>query len=436
MAAADRLTPDQLVAEAHNLLPESPLVVALGGGADSAVAAWVAAQRPGTRGIFVCHGLDGSAALEEFATALGTHLGIGVTFVDAPVDAGPSLESRARDARWNAITSAVAGDEIVVTGHTQDDQAETVMMNLMRGSGSAGVAGMLRSRPGVVRPLLGFSRAAVRSLAEELGLPFVDDPANEDDSYLRNRIRRNLLPDLERTYATGVRATLARAGALAAADDNLIERLTDEIPVVAGERTVSIPIAALVTAPQPIAARSVRRALRRLLDPYAGSEADIEAVLDVAAGRTESEMISGSLTVAREGPFVTVDSGRPTEVNSMQIAISVPAEVRFGEHIVTFEDVDASQISRISTLLLDPKVFGATTLVRGVEHGDRIDIDAGSKTVRTVLSERGIPVRSRSTWPVVVVGGRIAAIVGIRAAPWTRPTTRQAVAIRWKQESP
>jgi tRNA(Ile)-lysidine synthetase-like protein len=147
-------------------------------------------------------------------------------------------------------------------------------------------------------------------------------------------------------------------------------------------------------------------------------------------------MISGSLTVAREGPFVTVDSGRPAEVSSMPIAISVPAEIRFGAHIVTFEDADAPQITRISTLLLDPKVFGPTTLVRGVEAGDRIDIDTGSKAVRTVLSERGIPVRSRSTWPVVVAGGRIAAIVGVRAAPWTRPTTRQAVAIRWKQETP
>ncbi len=99
MAATDRLTPDQLVAEAHNLLPQSPLVVALGGGADSAVAAWVAEQRPATRCVFVRHGLDGSAALEESAAALGAHLGIGVTFVDAPVEAGPSLESRGRVGR-------------------------------------------------------------------------------------------------------------------------------------------------------------------------------------------------------------------------------------------------------------------------------------------------------------------------------------------------
>jgi tRNA(Ile)-lysidine synthetase-like protein len=253
---------------------------------------------------------------------------------------------------------------------------------------------------------------------------------------LRNRVRRKLLPDLERDYSIGIRATLARAGNLAAADDHLIESLTDDIPVVGVEGAVAIPIAALVTAPQPVAARSVRRALRRLLDPYAGSEADIEAVLAVAAGRSESVMITGSLSVTQEGPFVTIDSGRVDQEVLAPITVSVPTELRFGGHAVAFETVDTSVITRFSTLLLDPVVFSGSTVLRQVAEGDRIDIEGGTKSVRTVLSERGVPVRNRSTWPVVVEGGRIAAIVGIRAAPWARPTTRQAVAIRWKQELP
>lgn len=436
MASADRLTPDLLAAEAADLLPEGPLAVALGGGADSAVAAWTAARRTTTRGVFVRHGLKGSKVLEDAAGALGSHLGFGVTYLDARVDEGPSLESRAREARWDAIADAVDEDETVVTGHTQDDQAETVMMNLMRGSGSAGIAGMLRSRPGVVRPLLGFSRADIRSVAEQLRLPFVDDPANEEERYLRNRVRRRLLPDLEENYAPGIRGTLARTGALAAADDRLIESLSDDIPIVGGARTVSIPIAALATAPQPVAARAVRRALRRLLHPYAGSEGDVDAVLAVAAGLSDTAMISGSLAVAREGPFVTVASTSANGDGSMPLRVSVPGEIQFGDHIVTFEDVDVSQITRVSTLHIDPKVFGSTTVIRQAKEGDRIEIEGGSKAVRTVLSEHGIPVRSRSAWPVVAEDARIVAIVGIRAAPWARPTTRQAVAIRWRQESP
>jgi tRNA(Ile)-lysidine synthase len=436
MASADRLTPDLLAAEVQDLLPDGPLVVALGGGADSAVAAWAAALGATTRGVFVRHGLEGSKALEEAAGALGSRLGIGVTHVDAFVEEGPSLESRAREARWSAIADAVERDETVVTGHTQDDQAETVMMNLMRGSGSAGIAGMLRSRPGVVRPLLGFSRADIRSIAEQLRLPFVDDPANEEERYLRNRVRRRLLPDLEENYAPGIRGTLARTAALAAADDRLIESLSDDVPVVGGARASSIPIAALVTAPQPIAARVVRRALRRLLHPYAGSEGDVDAVLAVAAGRSDTAMISGSLTVAREGPFVTIATACGDENGTMALPISVPGEIRFGDHLVTFEHVPTSPIFRVSTLYIDPGVFVGTTVIRRAKEGDRIEIENGSKAVRTVLSEHGVPVRSRSTWPVVAEGARIAAVVGVRAAPWTRPVTRQAVAIRWKQESP
>ena len=147
-------------------------------------------------------------------------------------------------------------------------------------------------------------------------------------------------------------------------------------------------------------------------------------------------MISGSLSVAREGPFVTIDSGRVDEQSTAPITISVPVEIQFGIHVVVFEAIDRSPVTRASTLVLDPALFRGRTTLRRAAEGDRIDIDAGTKSVRTVLSERGIPVRSRSTWPVVVEGGRIAAIVGVRVAPWARPTTRQAVAIRWKQESP
>ena len=432
MAAADRLTPDQLAAEVIDLLPEGPLVVALGGGADSAVAAWLAARRGDVRGVFVRHGLDSSPILEQAARDITTHLGISVIIVDAPVDPGPSLESRARDARWAALGAESQPDETIVTGHTQDDQAETVLMNLLRGSGSAGVAGMLRSRPGVARPLLGYSRAGVRAVAEDVGLPFVGDPSNADLSLLRNRVRLELIPDLEENYRPGLRSTLARSGSIAAADDAAFEHLAEAIPILQDGDVVLIPSAPLVTAVRPVATRAIRRALRRLLDPYAGSEADIEAVLAVADDRSAAVTVSGSLAVAREGPYVTIDPGRVIDLEP--VAVSVPGLVCFGTHKVTFEHVDTSSVSRHSDLLIDPAVVGPQTMLRRATDGDRIAIDGGSKTVRTVLSEAGIAVRLRSTWPVVANDGTIAAVVGIRVGPWARPTTRQAIAIRWKQD--
>ena len=432
MAAADRLTPDQLAAEVVDLLPAGPFVVALGGGADSAVAAWLSAVRGATRGIFARHNLDSSAALESAVRETAERIGIAVTAVEAPVEPGPSLESRARDARWTAISAATQAGETIVTGHTQDDQAETVLMNLMRGSGSAGLAGMLRSRPGVIRPLLGYSRADVRSIAEVMELPFADDPFNADLSYLRNRVRLELLPDLEQNYRPGIRSTLARAGSIAAADDEEIERLTDTVPILEEGTAVMIPTAPLITTSRPVATRAIRRALRRLLDPYAGSEADIEAVLAVATGTSTAATITGSLAVGREGPFVVIDPG--PEPEPAPLAIPVPGTVHFGIHQISFAEADASRISRRSVLLVDPAVIGDETVLRSATEGDRIEIDAGSKLVRTVLSEAGIAVRLRSTWPVVANGGTIAAIVGLRVAPWARPTTRQAVAIGRKQD--
>ena len=428
------MTPDQLAAEVVDLLPDGPLVVALGGGADSAVAAWAARNRGETRAVFVRHGLGASAGLERAAREIAKHLRIDLAVIEAPVELGPSLESRARDARWRAILSAVTSDETVITGHTQDDQAETVLMNLMRGAGNAGLAGMLRSRPGVSRPLLGYSRSDVRAVAEELSLPFVDDSSNADASFLRNRVRLQLLPDLEANYRAGVRSALARAGALAAADDEQIEILAAAIPVLDDDGAVLIPSAALVTVKRPVAARAVRRALRRLLAPYAGTEADVDTVLAVAAGESEAATVTGSLSVAVEGPFVVIDPGIGTESVPAPRSIPIPGTVAFGPHRVTFEYADRSAVSRRSTLLVDPVVFGATSELRSAAQGDRIDIDAGSKSVRTVLSEAGIAVRHRSTWPVVADGATIAAIVGVRVASWARPTTRHVVAIGRKQD--
>ncbi len=427
MAAANRLNPEQLAFAALQALPNGPLVVALGGGADSAVAAWVAARHSDARGVFVRHGLIGSAELESAALDLGHSVGIDVVVVDAPVEEGSSLEDRARRARWQAIDQEVAEIETVVTGHTRDDQAETVLMNLLRGSGNAGISGMLRSRPGVVRPLLGFSRADLRIVAEGLALPFVDDPANADPSYLRNRIRLDLLPFLESEYRQGVRSVLARAGSLAASDDHVIEDLASGISVLEDGGAVLIPSAALVTTHRSVASRAVRTALRHLLDPYAGNASDVDGVMSVAERRIDTVTLTNGLIATREGPYVAIvpasdQSPRPVE-------IAIPSSVDFGETVITFTTVAGVPVARRSTLFVDPKVLEAGAVVRCTDEGDRIEIEGGSKAVRTVLSEHAIPVRHRSTWPVVIAGGRIAVIVGIRVAPWARPTTSHSIAI-------
>ena len=425
------MNPDHVAAAADDVAPAGPLVVALGGGADSAVAAWSVAHREQVRGIFICHHLEGSAVLETAARAVTSMLDMELETVDAPVAPGPSLEERARNIRWRAIEDAVGVDETIVTGHTGDDQAETVLMNLLRGSGTAGLAGMARSRPGVVRPLLSFDRAGIRSVALALSLPFADDPANRDPSHLRNRIRSELLPLIERDYRPGIRSVLARTGTLAAADERIIEGLASRIPVLIDDGVVLIPTAPLQTAPVPVAARAVRTALRRLLAPYAGTAADVSAVLGVATGKTPPVTITSDLLVKREGPFVAIGSGESTPLDETRIR--VPASVPFGPAVVRLAFDDGNPVHRHSTLLLDAAAVGPDAVVRGTREGDRIEIDGGSKAVRTVLAERGIPVRKRTVWPVIASGGRIAAIVGVRVAPWARPSSGRTVVVSYER---
>lgn len=428
------MTPNELLAISAESLPNRPLVVALGGGADSAVAAWLASRSHIARAVFVRHGLEGSVRLERSAVVLCAELGIPIACVDAPVQSGPSLEARARNARWAAISEALEADEVVVTGHTLDDQAETVLMNILRGAGAAGVAGMEAGRSDVFRPLLGITREDVRAVANQLGLSFSDDPANESPAHLRNRIRHQLMPHIEAEYRREVRRTLARTGALAAADDAVIKNLSAGIRILDEGDAVSIPTALIATVPQPVAARAVRRGLRILLDPYPGTRADVDGVLAVARGDVETANVSGGFTARREGPMVVVAAGDAPAPDAS--AVLVPSSVAFGAMTIGFSAVVKPRVHRRSTLFADPASIREAAVLRPAGTGDRIDIGKGAKSLRSVLAEHGVPVRLRTAWPVVATDARIIAVVGVRVASWARAVTSDAIAITVERNQP
>ncbi|GMQ85423.1 MAG: tRNA lysidine(34) synthetase TilS [Acidimicrobiia bacterium] len=427
MAETRRLTPAEFRDRVAKALPDVPIAVALGGGADSAVAAWLSAQQPRVRGIFVNHGLEGSADLKAAALALADRLELVVTVLDAPVEGGGNLESRARTARWQAIDADRGPGESVVTGHSQDDLAETLLMNLLRGAGAHGIGAMAAPRSDILRPLLHVSRAELRRLAEELGLPFADDPANEDPAHLRNRIRADLIPLLERDYRHGVRATLARAGFLAATDDAALDEAAAEITVIEEDGAALVPTALLNTVSLPVAARAIRRALRRVHPPYAGSAADVDAVLAVARGDNRRTTLSGGVMASLESPYVALWVSEPIVPESAPLHIK--SSVRFGRRLITAVSAGGAGLSRVSTVLVDPAVFDAGLIVRPAGIGERIEIEHGTKLIREVLAEAAVPVRRRPAWPVLANDAKIAAVVAGRVAPWARPSGDSAVAV-------
>ncbi len=427
MAETRRLTPEELRDQVAELLPDGPIAIALGGGADSAVAAWASVPHPMIRGVFVDHGLRGSAELKTAALALAGQLELAVTVLDAPVEAGTNLESRARSARWHAIDASRRRGEVVVTGHSQDDLAETVVMNLLRGAGSHGIAAMADPRHDIVRPLLHVSRADLRALAEELGLPFADDPANDDPTHLRNRVRLDLIPLLEREYRQGVRGTLARAAFLAAADDAALDAAATVIGIIEEDNALLVPTAMLNTMPTPVTSRAIRRALRRLHPPYAGTAADVDAVLAVARGEHRRVTLTGGVTASWERAYVALWVSEP--IVPKPAPLQIGGSVRFGPRLITAVATRIAGPKRASTVLVDPVVFDAGVTVRPAAIGERIDIEHGTKLIRDALAEATVPVRRRPAWPVLANSAKIAAVVAGRVAPWARPTGDSAIAV-------
>ncbi len=218
-----------------------------------------------------------------------------VTVVARPTR-GESVEAWARGQR-RAAALAVAhemGAERIATGHTLDDQAETVLMRALSGAGAAGIAGIPPVLGPWVRPLLDVRREETEAFCRSLGLRPRVDPTNADPRYLRNAIRLRGLPTLERAVGRDVRGSLARTGALLREDDAELTRIAGEAyaqiaravrvdrgsPVVGG---VDLRAGALPDLPASIAARVILRAAFDL--GASATRADVLAVLDLASGR-------------------------------------------------------------------------------------------------------------------------------------------------------
>jgi tRNA(Ile)-lysidine synthase len=199
--------------------------VALSGGPDSLALTAVAAQLRPTTACIVDHGLQsGSAEVAETARAQAVALGC----VDAQVlsvrvgnDGGP--EAAARAARYAALGAYRHGP--VLLAHTLDDQAETVLLGLGRGSGARSIAGMRPHDPPWCRPLLGVRRATTHAACRELGLTAWQDPHNSDRRFTRSRLRLEVLPLLEDVLGGGVAEALARTATALREDTELIDAL-------------------------------------------------------------------------------------------------------------------------------------------------------------------------------------------------------------------
>ena len=355
------------------------IVVAVSGGLDSMVLLDLLrrVETPGDLRLHVAHldhGLRAESAEDaRFVSSRAERLGLpaAVEAVDVGARArgsGRSVEQEGRAARYEMLERVRerAGCRWVAVGHHADDQAETMLLRLLRGSGPTGLGGMSPVRPpGVIRPLLGTTRARIREYACRMGIDFREDPSNRDLSVPRNRVRHRLLPCLRRDNPAVVDA-LSRAASLLRDEDDYLDGICRE--AAKEVLTKRDPGGVIIDAPRLLGYHSAvrRRVLRQYIQEFANdapvSRPAVEAVAE-AAGSTASGLrtVAGGLRVQRAGASLILRRGPASDVHAR---VECPGRTPIPERGVALE-----------ARFLDPAGFDA---VRPSLDGWRAAFDAGA----------------------------------------------------------
>jgi tRNA(Ile)-lysidine synthase len=381
------------------------------------------------------HQLRPEAARDEmFCRELCARLDVPFIAAAAPVAAlagetHVSVEVAARRARYafleRARTSCDAAT--VAVAHTTDDQAETVLLRLLRGAGPRGLRGILPRRGTVVRPLLDCTRAALRAELARRGETWVEDATNADVTQPRNRVRHELMPQLAERFQPAVTRVLARTAEVVAADDALLESLADAAApgvVAAAPGGLAISMPALSRLPLALARRLARRSLERAGAPHAPDLADVEALLAVCRPGGPAAAEAAGLRVERfseDAVLLIVASGAAAATWLSSRSLPVPGTVGLPELgpgcrlVATGPIQTVEEPADLHRRLIVKASVPTPFQVRGRTAGDRIRPRGlgGSKKLQDLLVDRKVPRAERDRVPVVAdATGRIVWVIG------------------------
>lgn len=432
----DQMVREQLRSDPR-LTPPATVLVAVSGGADSvALLRLVAAVAPDMGlGLVVAHldhGLRGPEgdADARFVAELAEWLGLPIRTerVDAAATARRekrSLEDAARRERRRFLEEARAatGAAVVALGHTRDDQAETLLLNLLRGAGPRGLGAMPARGPGALtRPLLGATRAELLAWLEAIGQPFRSDGTNADLRFTRNRIRHELLPRLRADFNPGIDATLARAAELFRALDAFLETtvaawLADPARRRRAPGVDALRVDALRAAPAALGDAILRHAAAEQGGLHDWSQAHTEALRNLLGADEDGAVdLPGQRRAWRAGRWLYLAAGGgpappvAADWTGRTDAVRSGAELRTPRGALRVTRIPVRPGAPVPlpggqrSALFDAAGFPDRLTVRPLRAGDRLrPLGApGRRKILDLLADSGIPPAERGGWPVVV----------------------------------
>jgi len=372
------------------------------------------------------HGMrEGSRADADWVVGLCRAWGVELRVGTA--EGALATEEEARRARYEFLEAVRlrVGARLVLTAHHADDQAETVLFRLLRGTGPLGMAGIPVLRdPGILRPLLDVWREDLEEYARTVGLSWREDPTNESRRHARNVLRRSVIPEVERDVAPGARRALHRLAELAREDEagwnSLLPEMLDSLDAHRdGDGRLSVDHGRLAAFHPAVRARLIRAlaervglgldasATRRAVDfvEAASSGASIDLRRSVILGRDLDRVVLGAPHEATpQVPLVIPDVGPGS-----------------GEAILAGDTVHVSwgcaDLPGVGGRRFDPEALRFPLMVRSRGPGDRIRLPGGTKKVKKLLLERRIPVSQRDRVALIVdAEGDVLWIPGVAGA--------------------
>lgn len=397
-------------------------VIALSGGLDSTVLADALARtrlRHGRslRAVHVDHRLHpDSGAWCEHCRALARRLGIEFVAEVAEIDvkAGTGLEAAARASRYSILAAHLDHNDWLLSAHHRDDQAETLLLNLLRGSGPAGLAGIGKinrfAQGWLVRPLIDVSRAEFEAYAAESDLEWVEDPSNRDQRFDRNYLRHTVLPLLESRWRDAA-GRLARSADLAAEASDLLEDLGRADLQSVGGTPARIDIGGLNALSRPRQRNLLRLALRESGLPLPGA-ARLESVLEqlVQAREDAQPLVTWSGAEARRFRgmlYLLPDSLPDVPPEDMVLRLDEPLELGPG--------MGTLSLSRPEAVGLSPDTIARGLTIRFRAGGESIRPcgQGQTKKLKKLLQEQGVVPWMRDRIPLVYAADRLVAVAGL-----------------------